>query len=111
MEQTGQLQTDEQYKESTFKHTNNEKGSLSPTKIEIKKMYVLNTGLILDFTQYEMLKSLLKSFNRYLLEDGVKRIILSSAQRITPFKTDDYLRNENLKFKLSENDDIYYRAF
>ena len=111
MELTGELQTDEQYKESVFRHSNNKKVSLTPTKIEIKKMYAINTGYMRDDSKYEMLRSLLKSFNRYIFDSGFKRIILSSAQKIKPFKSDYYLNNETLKFKLSENDDIYYRPF
>ena len=111
IELTGELQTDEEYKESIFRHSNAKKVTLTPTKIEIKKMYMLNTGHMRDVSKYRMLQSVLKSFNRFISDDGLQRIILSSAQRIKPFKSDYYLNNETLKFKLSENDDIYYRAF
>lgn len=111
IELTGELKTDQQYKADVFKYVTDNKMSLNSTKIDIKKSYALNTGYLLDSNKYEMLYSLLKSFNIFLVDSGLKKMILSSSQKLMPYKSNYYLNNETLKFKLSENDDIHYRAF
>ena len=111
IELTGELKADQQYKSDVFKYITENKLSLNSTKIDIKKSYALNTGYLLDYSKYEMLYSLLKSFNIYLIDSILLKMILNSTQKIMPYKSNYYLNNETLKFKLSENDDIHYRVF
>ena len=111
IELTGEFKTAQQYKSDFFNYVNDNHLFLNSTKIDVKKSYALNTGYLLDSNKYEMLYILLKSFNIFLVDSGLKKMILSSSQKLMPYKSNYYLNNETLKFKLSKNDDIHYRIF
>ena len=107
----GELKQEQNYKFGEFKHRKNNRSILSTTSIEKNKLYMVNTGYILDSLKYEMLSDLLKSFNTYLWDTDLKKMIVARSQRLKPYRSNYYLNNETIKFKLSENDDILHRIF
>lgn len=110
-ELTGELTSYHQYKPNHFEYGIDNYASLNTTAIAINQTYSINTGYILDESKYEMLVTLLKSFNVFIWDEDWKKIVLSNSQKITPYKSDYYLNNEALKFKLSKHDAIHYRSF
>ena len=72
----------------------------------------LNTGYIWDAKKHEMLKSLIRSFNKYfLLNEDFIPIVNDGVQKIKPYSTNNYQQEETLKFKIASNDHSANRIF
>ncbi|WP_340074570.1 hypothetical protein [Leptobacterium sp. I13] len=112
IEFTGELEIEKQYKTDEYEFVDGNVVSLNTTAIDTQNGYSVNTGYLLDVAKYEMLYSLLKSFNVFIhLEEGLKKMIVNRTQKLNPYRSNYYLNNETLKFKLSKNDDIHYGIF
>ena len=58
-----------------------------------------------------MVAELIRSFNVFLLDDPVKKVIFDGNQKISPYMTNNYIKSETLKLKLSESDNSIYSIF
>lgn len=112
VELTGERKDDENRKTSIQNYTINAFNRLNETEITESYSIIINSGYVLDSIKYEMLRRLVKSYNKFLVTTGsIDRIVNNGSQRFKPYKTNYYENNENLKFKISQNDDIHYRNF
>lgn len=111
LEFLGELKTENNYKTDVFDFIDNNTFSMNTNKIEIQEIYKINTGYITDPIKYDMLKSVLNSFNIFIMNKVLLKIILNNSQKLMPYKSNYYLNNESLTFKLAQNDNIHYRIF
>jgi len=85
---------------------------LFETEIEESNSFTINTGYIIDTLKYGMIRNLIRSYNKYLLEETNIKIVNNGNQKLKPYSSNYYENNESLKFKLAENaNDIHYRIF
>lgn len=72
----------------------------------------LNTGFIYDQEKHQALRKLITSYNKFILmNDLLKYLVNDGSNKLQPYKTDTYIKNESLKFKLATNDNPALRIF
>ena len=111
IECTGDLIVMDEFKVKNSKYTDKNKTSVKTTSIDQNELNTINTGFLLDKEKHDMIVELVKSFNIFLMDDSPLRMILKGNHRLTPYRTNRFVKSETLKFKFSENDDIHYRIF
>lgn len=111
VEFNGEFKEDENYKTNVQQYSSNNSSNLNEIDISASLPFIINTGYIWDQQKYNILRALIKSYNKYLIKETIINIINNGTQKLMPYKSNYYLNNETLKFKLSENDDIHYRTF
>lgn len=72
----------------------------------------LNTGFIYDSKKHEALRKLITSFNKFILiNSDLKYLVNDGTNKLQPYRTDTFIKNESLKFKLATNDNPALRIF
>lgn len=111
MEFTGEFEDENAYKPNEFQRKNGSTSELTTSELSILTSYKLNTGYVFHNSQFIVMDALMKSFNMFLKADVFKRIIPSGTQKTNPYKTRTTDKNEDFKFKLTRNDNIYNGIF
>ena len=101
----GETIRSEEFNTRVEEFANNNSVVLRESDISESFPFSINTGYIWDSEKHTMLKMLIGSFNKFLIENGqLISISNNGLQKLTPYQTKNYLKEETLKFKLSTND-------
>ncbi len=111
IEFTGDFEDEDGYKPTEFQRKNGHTSELTTSELSILTSYKINTGYVWHNSQFSAMDALMKSFNMFLKADGLKRIIPNGTQKINKQKTRTTDKNEDFKFKLTKNDNIYNGIF
>lgn len=107
----GELKENEQYKTKIEQYSKQNSSNLIENNISESLTFSYNSGYLWDEKKYAMLRILIKSYTKYIITYKIRKIINNGNQKLMPYKTDYYLNNETLKFKISENDNFHNRIF
>ena len=112
IELLGQLLQKTSLRSTHNSHVNDNITTIDVSNIEQKEEYKLNTGYLHGQDKYNMLFSLLKSFNTYFDNNSeLLKIAFFNRHSLTPYQSRKYDNNETLNFKIAKNADIHYRNF
>lgn len=109
IEFTGEITFEDAFKSDDFSISSNGNLLTVESKIDLSNIFKVNTGYIFDESKHKMITTLLKSFNRFSYDNNqFTRVTLNGTHKLSPYQSGlpDY--NEDLNFKISENDNIYY---
>lgn len=109
IEFTGEITFEDAFKSDEFSISSNGNLLSVESKIDLSNIFKVNTGYIFDEDKHKMITTLLKSFNRFSYNNNqFKRVTLSGTHKLSPYQSGNPDYNEDLNFKIAENDNIYY---
>jgi|GEM_PF-6521939 len=111
VEFTGEFEEEEQFKSDVQEYIANNISQLQEVAYSESKPLEINTGYIWDINKHHQIRALIRSYQKYLVMDGLIRIVNAGTNKIKPYTSKKRLYNETLKFKIAQNDNFSNRIF
>jgi hypothetical protein len=110
IEMTGSAEFSEQIRTAQDTYVNNNVDLMQETEFSESMPIEFSTGFIHDKAKYSMLRELIKSYHKYLI-DGSKLIPLvnNGTQKLSPYTSRERIYAEKIKFKKATNDNFSNR--